>query len=102
MGTKRTSSTIKTELVTVEELDQMYGTQTKPIGKAYKLKNPMVHFYLQREADVLHVSNDAGVMNTLHKGFLTQQEGLEEINYSEFVSQIKEFIYENELEKFWG
>lgn len=102
MATKRISSKITTEPVTIEELDQMYGTTTLPEGKAYRKRTPMEHFYLQRKHDVLHVSGDAGVLNTLHKGFLTQQSDLEEIAYQEFISQVKKYIYDNELEKFWS
>jgi hypothetical protein len=88
-----------TQLLTPEEEEQMYGKRLQAIGTTFKVNE---HLYLQRKNDVLHLNTEHGVLNLLHVGFLNESFEKIEIDNIEFTNGVKKFIYENELDKFWG
>jgi hypothetical protein len=92
---------ISVRVVPKEELDTKYGTRTCPVGDAYKRNG---HYYLQREADVLHLNcTDGFLLNNLHVGYINSITGQAvKITYAEFVTAVKEMIYNNDIHKFWG
>lgn len=94
---------IEIQPYTKAQEDAIYGLKTKPVGKAYKRNDGYYdHLYLQRESDVLHVNVKGQLLNTLHMGFLNQEDGLVEITTKEFTEAVKEFIYSAEVDKYWN
>lgn len=87
---------------TQEQLDEQYGQRVIEVGKAFRTKDK-IHYYLQREDDVLHISHHQ-LINTLHVGFLNDMKGkgYKEVTLEVFEANIKEIIYMLELDKYWS
>ena len=75
----------KTEPLTNEELDSIYGKRKTEVGKCYKESG---HLYKQIEDGVIHINtNDSLLINILHEGYLNNQK-LKEIKESEFDQEL--------------
>jgi hypothetical protein len=82
------------------EYEEMYGKRVTPVGAVFKSAN---HYYLQRETDVLHVSNSetSSIINSLYVSSLNGNDH-EASNIDEFKNAIKEAIYKLEIDSMWG
>lgn len=86
---------------TAEELNAYFGVPKASKGSAFK-SHDSIDYYLQREADVLHLSTRNGFcMNTLHPGFLNRLDDKISITVQEFTVNMKKVIYEEDLYNFW-
>lgn len=86
---------------TAEELNAYFGLPKCSRGMAFKTHDGG-DFYLQREADVLHLGLRHGFcMNSLHPGFLNRLDDKISITIQEFTVNMKKVIYEEELYNFW-
>ncbi len=88
---------IKGTPISDSELLEIFGPRIIEVGKCFRKGS---HFYMQREHDVLHVS-EGQLINTLFEGHLNSVPDKEEMPKEKFEMRVKEAIYLMQIDHFW-